>query len=175
MRQAAASLLALEQIVRKVWGENAATLHLCRRSARLGLSCIALQAAASVSARSLSFFTRRQQVAHTRCLDRKQNHNMGKERFTINPFPALELSDAVKNQLLELGRTIIEANFERDDAFFKTGRKVDHRRWKLAKERERIAADIASYQIMENGRKSGLIRSVTSHSSSSSDLTMMSM
>ncbi|KAG3127326.1 hypothetical protein PI126_g10842, partial [Phytophthora idaei] len=42
---------------------------------------------------------------------------MGKERFTINPFPALELSDAEKNQLLELGRTIIEANFERDEAF----------------------------------------------------------
>ncbi|KAE9352823.1 hypothetical protein PR003_g4175 [Phytophthora rubi] len=63
---------------------------------------------------------------------------MGKERFTINPFPALELSDAEKNQLLELGRTIIEANFERDDAFFKTGRKVDHRRWKLAKEREHM-------------------------------------
>ncbi|KAG6954826.1 hypothetical protein JG687_00011574 [Phytophthora cactorum] len=63
---------------------------------------------------------------------------MGKERFTINPFPALELSDAEKNQLLELGRTIIEANFERDEAFFKVGRKVDHRRWKLSKERERM-------------------------------------
>ncbi|ETP01557.1 hypothetical protein F441_21210, partial [Phytophthora nicotianae CJ01A1] len=63
---------------------------------------------------------------------------MGKERFTINPFPALELSDAEKNQLLELGRTIIEANFERDDAFFKGGRKVDHRRWKLSKEREHM-------------------------------------
>ncbi|OWZ11790.1 hypothetical protein PHMEG_00015139 [Phytophthora megakarya] len=36
------------------------------------------------------------------------------------------------------------------------------------------AVDIASYQIMENGRKSGIIRSVTSHSSSSSDVTMMS-
>ncbi|KAF1792566.1 START-like domain [Phytophthora cactorum] len=63
---------------------------------------------------------------------------MGKERFTINPFPALELSNAEKNQLLELGRTIIEANFERDEAFFKGGRKVDHRRWKLSKERERM-------------------------------------
>ncbi|KAJ8561806.1 hypothetical protein ON010_g7873 [Phytophthora cinnamomi] len=63
---------------------------------------------------------------------------MGKERFTINPFPPLELSDTEKNQLLELGRTIIEANFERDDVFFQGGRKVDHRRWKLAKEREHM-------------------------------------
>ncbi|RLN70374.1 hypothetical protein BBJ28_00011938 [Nothophytophthora sp. Chile5] len=63
---------------------------------------------------------------------------MGKERFTINPFPALALSDAEKTQLLELGRTIIEANFERDDPFFKGGRKVDPRRWKLAKEREHM-------------------------------------
>ncbi|KAF4324141.1 hypothetical protein G195_002565 [Phytophthora kernoviae 00238/432] len=63
---------------------------------------------------------------------------MGKERFTINPFPALELSDAEKNQLLELGRTIIEANFERDEPFFEGGRKVDYSRWKLAKEREHM-------------------------------------
>ncbi|KAL3659714.1 hypothetical protein V7S43_015388 [Phytophthora oleae] len=63
---------------------------------------------------------------------------MGKERFTINPFPALALTDAEKNQLLELGRTIIEANFERDNPFFKSGRRVDPNRWKLSKERERM-------------------------------------
>ncbi|ETI31753.1 hypothetical protein F443_21314, partial [Phytophthora nicotianae P1569] len=63
---------------------------------------------------------------------------MGKERFTINPFPALALTDDEKDQLLELGRTIIEANFERDNPFFKGGRKVDPNRWKLAKERERM-------------------------------------
>ncbi|KAF1780094.1 START-like domain [Phytophthora cactorum] len=63
---------------------------------------------------------------------------MGKERFTINPFPALALTDDEKNQLLELGRTIIEANFERDNPFFKGGRKVDPNRWKLSKERERM-------------------------------------
>ncbi|KAE9232288.1 hypothetical protein PF005_g2783 [Phytophthora fragariae] len=63
---------------------------------------------------------------------------MGKERFTINPFPALALTDVEKNQLLELGRTIIEANFERDNPFFQGGRKVDPQRWKSAKERERM-------------------------------------
>ncbi|KAE9042262.1 hypothetical protein PR003_g4172 [Phytophthora rubi] len=63
---------------------------------------------------------------------------MGKESFTINPFPALALTDVEKNQLLELGRTIIEANFERDNPFFQGGRKVDPQRWKSAKERERM-------------------------------------
>ncbi|KAL4157337.1 hypothetical protein PRNP1_006360 [Phytophthora ramorum] len=151
---------------------------------------------------------------------------MGKERFTINPFPALALSDSEKNQLLELGRTIIEANFERDNPFFQGGRKVDPRRWKSSKERERMkvyterpeyvgddamsntsstklpailsvgrvegrlddmmfgvvnptledmrikasAVDIAAAQISENLRRDGIVRSVTSHSSSSSDL-----
>ncbi|KAG6615481.1 Hypoxanthine-guanine phosphoribosyltransferase [Phytophthora cinnamomi] len=187
---------------------------------------------------------------------------MGKERFTINPFPALALTDVEKHQLLELGRTIIEANFERDNPFFQGGRRVDPHRWKLSKERERMrvfterpeyvgadamsntsssklpailsvgrvegklddmmygvvnptledmrikasgckikkkisivtadlalsekkitfcsacladastssAVDIAAAQILENTRKDGIARSVTSHSSSSSDL-----
>ncbi|RLN20367.1 hypothetical protein BBJ28_00024387, partial [Nothophytophthora sp. Chile5] len=42
----------------------------------------------------------------------------------------------------------------------------------LASSSTASSAEIASFQIMENGRKSGIIRSVTSHSSSSSDLLM---
>ncbi|KAF1781695.1 START-like domain [Phytophthora cactorum] len=63
---------------------------------------------------------------------------MTRERFTINPFPALSLSGEEKAQLLQLGRTLIQANFERDMPFFKGGRKVDFKRWKLARERENM-------------------------------------
>ncbi|KAL4161040.1 hypothetical protein PRNP1_001597 [Phytophthora ramorum] len=63
---------------------------------------------------------------------------MTRERFTINPFPALSLSGEEKAQLLQLGRTLIQANFERDVPFFKNGRKVDFKRWKLARERENM-------------------------------------
>ncbi|KAG7381962.1 hypothetical protein PHYPSEUDO_005433 [Phytophthora pseudosyringae] len=63
---------------------------------------------------------------------------MTRERFTINPFPALSLSGEEKAQLLQLGRTLIQANFERDVPFFKSGRKVDFKRWKLARERENM-------------------------------------
>lgn len=62
---------------------------------------------------------------------------MVRDRFTVNPFPALELSDADKQHLLELAHTLIAANFERDDEFFsKERRKIDYRRWKLTKEKE---------------------------------------
>ncbi|KAE9151628.1 hypothetical protein PF006_g4101 [Phytophthora fragariae] len=64
---------------------------------------------------------------------------MTRERFTINPFPALSLSGEEKAQLLQLGRTLIQANFERDMPFFKSGRKVDFKRWKLARERENMS------------------------------------
>ncbi|KAG1693858.1 hypothetical protein DVH05_022778 [Phytophthora capsici] len=63
---------------------------------------------------------------------------MTRERFTINPFPALSLSGEEKAQLLQLGHTLIQANFERDVPFFKNGRKVDFKRWKLARERENM-------------------------------------
>ncbi|RLN96358.1 hypothetical protein BBJ28_00007924 [Nothophytophthora sp. Chile5] len=63
---------------------------------------------------------------------------MPRERFTINPFPALALSGEEKAQLLHLGRTLIQANLERDQPFFQNGRKVDYRRWKLARERENM-------------------------------------
>ncbi|KAK1934407.1 hypothetical protein P3T76_011016 [Phytophthora citrophthora] len=63
---------------------------------------------------------------------------MTRERFTINPFPALSLSGEEKAQLLQLGQTLIRANFERDVPFFKNGRKVDFKRWKLARERENM-------------------------------------
>lgn len=64
---------------------------------------------------------------------------MPKDRFTINPFPALQLSQEDKLKLLELARTLIQANFERDEVFFsEKKRKIDFNRWKLTKERENM-------------------------------------
>jgi hypothetical protein len=56
-----------------------------------------------------------------------------KERYTVNPFPELALTDVDRDSLEDLANTYIMTNLDLCQKFLKNGRKVDPRRWKPLK------------------------------------------
>ncbi|KAJ8524890.1 hypothetical protein ON010_g16226 [Phytophthora cinnamomi] len=59
-----------------------------------------------------------------------------KERYTVNPFPELALSEADKASLQDLSNDYIVSNLDLCMKFMNSGRKVNPRRWKPLKEKE---------------------------------------
>ncbi|EGZ08383.1 hypothetical protein PHYSODRAFT_254175 [Phytophthora sojae] len=59
-----------------------------------------------------------------------------KERYTVNPFPELALTDVDRVSLEDLANTYIMSNLDLCMKFMSSGRKVDPRRWKPLKERK---------------------------------------
>ncbi|KAG1686148.1 hypothetical protein DVH05_007133 [Phytophthora capsici] len=59
-----------------------------------------------------------------------------KERYTVNPFPELNLTDADKTSLEDLANAYIMTNLDLCMKFMSSGRRVDPRRWKPLKERK---------------------------------------
>ncbi|KAK1942349.1 hypothetical protein P3T76_005848 [Phytophthora citrophthora] len=59
-----------------------------------------------------------------------------KERYTVNPFPELSLTDVDRTSLEDLANTYIMTNLELCMKFMSSGRRVDPRRWKPLKERK---------------------------------------
>ncbi|KAG6616790.1 uncharacterized protein IUM83_17961 [Phytophthora cinnamomi] len=64
---------------------------------------------------------------------------MVKERFIVNPFPEMRISQDDRLQLEDLANGIIMTNLANYNTFVTSGkRKVDPRRWKQIKEREHL-------------------------------------
>lgn len=64
---------------------------------------------------------------------------MGKERFIVNPFTAMNISQDDRLQLQDLANGIIMSNLANYNTFVSSHkRKVDSRRWKQIKERENL-------------------------------------
>ncbi|KAG7388249.1 hypothetical protein PHYPSEUDO_012907 [Phytophthora pseudosyringae] len=62
---------------------------------------------------------------------------MGKDRFVVNPFGDLKLSDADKNGLKDFGYNFIHHNVDKYEAFISDGGpKVDQKKWKLIKTKD---------------------------------------
>ncbi|KAG7375584.1 hypothetical protein PHYPSEUDO_000573 [Phytophthora pseudosyringae] len=59
-----------------------------------------------------------------------------KERYTVNPFPELVLTDVDRASLQDLANAYIMTNLELCMNFMNSGRRVDSRRWKPLKERK---------------------------------------
>lgn len=81
---------------------------------------------------------------------------MGKERFTINPFPDLKLSQDETARLEELSMGFIQEHLcQYEQLINEQGGKVDSRRWKLAKSREdvRVYAERPRQELERQSRK----------------------
>ncbi|POM76477.1 Hypothetical protein PHPALM_6281 [Phytophthora palmivora] len=64
---------------------------------------------------------------------------MGKGRFIVNPFTEMQISPNDRLQLQDLANGIIMTNLDNYNTFVSSGkRKVDLRRWKQIKEREKL-------------------------------------
>ncbi|POM59293.1 hypothetical protein PHPALM_32000 [Phytophthora palmivora] len=64
---------------------------------------------------------------------------MGKGRFIVNPFAEMQISPNDRLQLQDLANGIIMTNLDNYNTFVSSGkRKVDLRRWKQIKEREKL-------------------------------------
>ncbi|OWZ09323.1 hypothetical protein PHMEG_00017999 [Phytophthora megakarya] len=62
---------------------------------------------------------------------------MGKDRFVVNPFDELSLSDSDKVSLMDFGYNFIDQNIEKYEAFISDGGpKVDQKKWKLIKTKD---------------------------------------
>ncbi|GMF44116.1 unnamed protein product [Phytophthora fragariaefolia] len=62
---------------------------------------------------------------------------MGKDRFVVNPFGDLQLSDADKEGLRDLAINFIDRNIQKYEAFIGSdGAKVDQKKWKLVKSKD---------------------------------------
>uniref|UniRef100_H3H3D0 START domain-containing protein n=1 Tax=Phytophthora ramorum TaxID=164328 RepID=H3H3D0_PHYRM len=59
-----------------------------------------------------------------------------KERYTINPFPDLTLTDGDRTSLEDLANAYIMTNLDLCMKFMDSGRKVDPRRWKPLKQKK---------------------------------------
>ncbi|KAF1790392.1 hypothetical protein GQ600_6248 [Phytophthora cactorum] len=59
-----------------------------------------------------------------------------KERYTVNPFPELALTEADRASLEDLANAYIMSNLELCMKFMSSGRRVDPTRWKPLKERK---------------------------------------
>ncbi|KAL3667608.1 hypothetical protein V7S43_007162 [Phytophthora oleae] len=58
---------------------------------------------------------------------------MGKDRFVVNPFGDLNLSEADTTSLKDFGYNFMDQNIEKYEAFIEGGSKVDQNKWKLIK------------------------------------------
>ncbi|KAG2811253.1 hypothetical protein PC118_g17747 [Phytophthora cactorum] len=63
---------------------------------------------------------------------------MVKGRFIMNPFPEMQISPNDQLQLQDLANSIIMTNLDNYNTFVTGKRKVDTRRWKKIKEREKL-------------------------------------
>ncbi|KAE8902887.1 hypothetical protein PF005_g20497 [Phytophthora fragariae] len=64
---------------------------------------------------------------------------MVKERFIVNPFPTMQVSQDDRLQLQDLANGIIMSNLANYNTFVASNkRKVDSRRWKQIKERHQL-------------------------------------
>ncbi|KAL3659785.1 hypothetical protein V7S43_015088 [Phytophthora oleae] len=62
---------------------------------------------------------------------------MVKGRFTVNPFPDLNLSEADTGNLHEIAGSILDANVQRYENFLtKENKKIDANHWKVLKTKE---------------------------------------
>jgi hypothetical protein len=62
---------------------------------------------------------------------------MGKDRFVMNPFDELKLTDTDKHSLTDFGYNFIDQNVQKYEAFIVDGApKVDQRKWKLTKTKD---------------------------------------
>lgn len=81
---------------------------------------------------------------------------MGKERFSINPFPDLELSRDETTKLEELSMGFIQEHLHQYEALVnEQSGKIDPRRWKFAKSREdvRVYAERPRHELERQSRK----------------------
>ncbi|KAG7400218.1 hypothetical protein PHYBOEH_006556 [Phytophthora boehmeriae] len=62
-----------------------------------------------------------------------------KDRFVVNPFPQLNLTPEERLQLQDLANTLIMTNLEHYNNFIASKSKVDRRRWKLIKTRDKLS------------------------------------
>ncbi|KAL4133975.1 hypothetical protein PRIC2_004289 [Phytophthora ramorum] len=62
---------------------------------------------------------------------------MGKDRFVVNPFAEVTLSDGDKDSLKDFAYNFIDQNIEKYEAYIgNSGVKVDEKKWKLIKTKD---------------------------------------